>query len=257
MALRHLCLLALALVCSVAGHATVSWPAMRFNPSAPKYCPWCQGSATKCDPKFSHAQCLPPSPCWGDKPGTMIPQQYFGKWKAHVMPDRKPWVATGVGGIPTWCPGDVVPIRTFLNADHNGAYRWESQLAAPGRETEKAFANITSWKSINMDPDTDYYASNGVTKLTPGKCYPPGKCAAWGASCSHCRNNVFSSTSLKLPSSMPAGQTVLRWFWYGAMTTAGVHVHGPEHSLFVNCKDIVVGTAEQCQARKAHNDTLV
>merc|ERR1711865_859935 len=75
---------------------------------------------------------------------------------------------------------------------------------------------------INMDPDTDYYASNGVTKLTPGKCYPPGKCAAWGASCSHCRNNVFSSTSLKLPSSMPAGQTVLRWFWYGAMTTAGL-----------------------------------
>ena len=35
-----------------------------------------------------------------------------------------------------WCPGRTLPIRYYINADHNGVYRWESQLAAPGEEKE-------------------------------------------------------------------------------------------------------------------------
>lgn len=182
----------------------------------------------------------------------MIPQKYFGKWKDHVMPDGSPWIASGEGGIPLWCPGDVMPIHVFVNADHNGVFRWESQLAAPGMEKEEAFANFTEWRSINQDASADYYASDGKTKLQPGKCIAPGKCREWSPSCPHCRNNVFSNATLTIPQTMPAGKTVLRWIWYGAMTPDGERVHGPEHSLFVNCKDIVVGTAEQCRKSSRH-----
>jgi hypothetical protein len=186
----------------------------------------------------------------------MVAKQSFGKWKNLVGPDGTPWIDgsdmgqlknESEGAIPIWCPGDVVRTHTFVNADHNGVYRWESQLAAPGKETEKGFANFTSWNSVNQDPAADFYASDGTTKLSPGRCYAPGKCATWTPKCSHCRNNVFSNTTLTLPSNMPAGPTVLRWFWYGAMQIDGERVNGPERSLFVNCKDIVVGTAEQCQ----------
>lgn len=258
MALLDQSLLSLALVSVVTGHGTVTRPAMRENPSMRTlYCPWCQGSREACDPT-STRKCSPPTPCWGAKPGTMILKKYFGKRKDVVMPDGTPWIATGEGSIPTWCPGDVVPVHTFVNADHNGVYRWESQLASPGKETEKAFVNFTSWASINQDPNADFYAEDGKTKLTPGKCYKPGKCVDWSPHCAHCRNNAFFNTSLTIPSNMPAGETVLRWFWYGAMTTDGVRVHGPEHSLFVNCKDVVIGTAEQCRkSRKANYDTLV
>jgi len=258
MGLLDMFLLACALVPAVTGHGTVSSPAMRENPSLRSlYSPWSQGGKNACDPT-STEKCSPPTPCWGDEPGTMIQRKDFGKRQDLLLPDGTPWVATGNGSTPTWCPGDVVPIHTYVNADHNGVYRWESQLAAPGAETEKAFVNFTSWKSVNQDPDADFYASDGITKLAPGKCYKPGECETWAPTCPHCRNDVFSSTSLTVPSSMPAGETVLRWFWYGAMNTDGVRVHGPEHSLFVNCKDIIVGTPEQCShARKAKKDILV
>lgn len=250
-------LMAVALAPIVAGHGTVAFPAMRENPSQRSlYCPWCQGSQFQCDPTTSH-KCSPPTPCWGDKPGTLIEKKYFGKWKDLVMSDGKPWIAEGEGSIPVWCPGDVIPVHTYINADHNGVYRWESQLASPGKETEEAFTNFTSWKSVNQDPEADFYASNGITKLTPGKCYKPGKCDKWSPSCPHCRNNVFSNTSLTIPSNMPAGKTVLRWIWYGAMTVAGARVHGPEHSLFVNCKDIIVGSPEQCRQSRNKLYTLV
>lgn len=258
MALHTLFLVAAVLVSVVAAHGTVSQPAMRENPSLRTlYSPWSQGAKNACDPT-STKPCSPPTPCWGAKPGTMIQQKYFGERKDLTMPDGTPWIAAGNGSMPTWCPGDVVPIHIYVNADHNGVYRWESQLASPGREVEAAFANITSWKSVNQDPDTDFYASDGITKLTPGKCYKPGKCETWAPTCPHCRNDVFAKTSLTIPRTMQAGATVLRWFWYGAMTTDGVRVHGPEHSLFVNCKDIIVGTAERCrQSRMAKPDMVV
>lgn len=254
-------LLLFSLISTATSHGTVSSPAMRENPSLrTPYSPWSQGSKTQCDdtePGSTHL-CRPPTPCWGDKPGTMIPKKYFGRWQDLVMPDGKPWIATGEGSIPTWCPGDVISVHTYIHADHNGVFRWESQLAAPGEETEEAFVNFTSWKSINQDPDGEFYAADGTTKLTPGKCYEPGTCKDWLPSCPHCRNNAFSKASLTIPSNMAAGQTVLRWIWYGATTTDGVSVHGPEHSLFVNCKDIVVGTAEQCrQSRTSNLDVLV
>jgi len=258
MAPLQLLLLILALL-SLEGadaHGTVTKPAMRYNPSKGRYCPWCQGSQTSCvqDPE----KCAPPTPCWGGIPGSQISKQFFGKWKNHVGPDGKPWidgseVEQTANSIPIWCPGDAISTHTFVNADHNGVYRWESQLASPGRETEQKFVNFTSWKSVNQDSDADFYASDGTTKLIPGKCYKPGKCAQWTPKCSHCRNKVFSNTTLTLPSNMPSGQTVLRWFWYGAMKTSGERVTGPEHSLFVNCKDIVVGTTEQCSSANRTN----
>lgn len=231
---------------------------MRENPSLRTlYSPWSQGAKNACDPTTTE-KCAPPTPCWGDKPGSMIQKKHFGERQDLHLPDGTPWVATGNGSTPTWCPGDVVPIHTYVNADHNGVYRWESQLATPGAETEKAFVNFTSWKSVNQDPDTDFYASDGITKLTPGKCYKPGKCETWSPTCSHCRNDAFSRTSLIVPTDMPAGETVIRWFWYGAMTIDGLRVHGPEHSLFVNCKDIIVGTPEQCRrAGKERRNILV
>merc|ERR1711865_1246625 len=117
-------------------HGTVTKPAMRYNPSKGRYCPWCQGSQTSCvqDPE----KCAPPTPCWGGIPGSQISKQFFGKWKNHVGPDGKPWidgseVEQTANAIPIWCPGDAISTHTFVNADHNGVYRWESQLASPGR----------------------------------------------------------------------------------------------------------------------------
>jgi hypothetical protein len=230
---------------NVTGHGTVTKPAMRQPAKGKEYCPWCQGSQNRGNNP------LPPSPCWGDVPGTMVAKKYFGKkYKDVVDSDGAPWIVDSQQNesIPIWCPGDAIRTHTLVTADHNGVYRWESQLAAPGKETESAFKNFTSWKSVNQDPDTDFYASDGTSKLLPGKCYPPGRCETWTPKCGHCRNSVFSKTTLTLPSTMPAGPIVLRWFWYGAMTTGGERVtDGPEQSLFVNCKDIVVGTVEQCQ----------
>jgi len=51
-----------------------------------------------------------------------------------------------------------------------------------------------------------------------------------------------------LPASLPPGDTIFRWIWYGAMTVDGKRVVGPEASLFVNCKDVVIGTPEQCKS---------
>jgi len=63
----------------------------------------------------------------------------------------------------------------------------------------------------------------------------------------HCRDNSLAETTLTIPESMPAGQTVIRWLWYGAMKTDGTRVTGPEHSLFLNCFDVTIGTHEQCK----------
>ena len=98
------------------------------------------------------------------------------------------WSRQQKPSLSFWCPGDVIPTHTFVNADHNGVYRWESQLAAPGRELEQKFVNFTSWKSVNQNPDADFYASDAsdgttCTKLVPRKCYKPGKCAQWTAKC--------------------------------------------------------------------------
>lgn len=250
--------LALYAVPIATAHGTITLPAMREPAGRAAWCPWCQGSLDRCNPS-STSSCAPPTPCLSGTPGTTIPSKYFGKWKDVLGPGGTPWIdgsdvgqqknTSQQGPVPVWCPGDTVTTHTFVTADHNGVYRWESQLAAPGKETEKGFANFTSWKSVNQDADTDYYASDGTTLLSPGECYAPGKCRTWNPQCGHCRNDVFSKTTLTLPSNIPAGQTVLRWFWYGAMKTDGERVTGPEHSLFVNCKDIIVGTADQCQHR--------
>ena len=42
---------------------------------------------------------------------------------------------------PVWCPGQKITYRYYINADHNGVYRWEAQhVSAPGDETEVSTA---------------------------------------------------------------------------------------------------------------------
>jgi len=245
-------LLALVSATVAAGHGTVTLPAMRNNPTiSGGWCPWCQGEQDFCDPTDTKP-CAPPTPCWSATPGsTVSPSKYNDLGKINA-PDGTPWVdQTGdTGKVTTWCPGQTVPYRIYINADHNGVVRWESQLAAPGAETEEGFNNFTEWKRFNNDPDMKYYTKDGQL-LEPDTCTRGNGArdengVPWTPEVAHCRDDVFGETTLTLPADMPAGQTVFRWFWYGAMKTDGTRVMGPEHSLFANCVDIVVGTPEQC-----------
>jgi len=172
------------------------------------------------------------------------PDKWSGK-QGLLAPDGTPWIdpTGGTGKVTTWCPGTTVPFRFYSNADHNGVVRWESQLASPGAETEEGFKNFTDWVSFNNDPATNYYTKDGE-KLQPDVCSSVD--VPWAPEVGHCRDDVFAETTLTLPADMPAGQTVFRWFWVGAMKTDGTRVNGPEPSLFANCVDIVVGTPEQC-----------
>ena len=120
----------------------------------------------------------------------------------------------------------------FINADHNGVYRWESQLAQPGHERENSFRPFSGWRSINADNATEYYNSTSLKRIPTGWC--PSKLVAWTPRVAHCRDNVFAETAMLLPSHLPPGPTVVRWIWFGAMTVNGTRVTGPEHSLFVN-----------------------
>ena len=120
----------------------------------------------------------------------------------------------------------------FINADHNGVYRWESQLAQPGDETEKGFRPFSNWRRINTDAATNYYNITTLKRIPSGWC--PTKLTPWTPEVAHCRDNVFAETSTVLPRNLPPGPTVVRWIWFGALTTNGTRVNGPEHSLFVN-----------------------
>jgi len=114
----------------------------------------------------------------------------------------------------------------------------------PGEEREDAFKSFTEWKSINMDPDTTYYDIDGITPLKPGICKGG---VAWSPNVGHCRDNNLYKSTFTLPTNLPTGDSIFRWLWYGAMTTDGKHVVGPEDSLFVNCKDVIIGTPQQCR----------
>eukprot|EP00406_Dinophysis_acuminata_P059047 CAMPEP_0179281670 /NCGR_PEP_ID=MMETSP0797-20121207/37276_1 /TAXON_ID=47934 /ORGANISM="Dinophysis acuminata, Strain DAEP01" /LENGTH=253 /DNA_ID=CAMNT_0020990391 /DNA_START=60 /DNA_END=818 /DNA_ORIENTATION=- len=209
--------------------------------------PVVQGDQVLCDPKtHPGSRCTPPSPCWHASEGTSIPPDQFGAAKTLRTAEGNLWVSKDGGGGRSvcWFPGQTVTIHVMLVADHNGVYRWESQLAAPGEEAEGAFKNFTPWRSVNNDPDTNYYDTDGVTPLVPGNCSTsPSK---WSPHVAHCRDNTWGQTSLKVPLDMPAGRTVVRWLWYGAMTTGGQRLGGGEHSLFVSCADVTVGTPAQC-----------
>lgn len=236
------------------GHGTVTLPAMRNNPTiSGGWCPWCQGEQDFCNPSDTNP-CNPPSPCWGATPGETVGPDKFNDFNKVPSPDGTPWIdqTGGTDKVTMWCPGKTVPIRFYINADHNGVVRWESQLAAPGSETEEGFKNFTSWVSFNNDPATKYYDKDGITLLKPDTCTWASfnntldLGVPWTPEVAHCRDDVWAESLLTLPADFPTGQTVFRWFWYGAMKTDGTRVMGPEHSLFANCADIVVGTPEQC-----------
>lgn len=240
------------------GHGTVTLPAMRDNPTAKDgWCPWCQGEMQYCkDADMAH--CAPPSPCWGATPGeTVSPRKFFGYFNGNPRhPDGSHWIDQSGGVLqpkPVWCPGTTKTIRYYINTDHNGVFRWETQRAEPGAETEEAFSNITSWVSVNnyLAYDggilTNYY--NAIEK--GNHMIPSGKCVSrddWTNDNENCLNDVFAETTLKLPSNMEPGQTVFRWRWFGAMDADAHMIDGPERSLFVNCLDVEVGTPAQCSA---------
>jgi len=220
------------------GHATITKPAMRSNPSAGEYCPWCQGSQVECS---GTTFCKPPSPCWGAK-GPTVGNRFFSGYSSLKDDNGDYWVEQTDGNDtrPVWCPGESIPYAIYINADHNGIYRF--QMASS--ETESAFKDITSWKSINMD-DEPYYDSDGITQLKPGVCKGG---AAWSPAVEHCRDNTLYKSTFTVPTNQPAGNTIFRWIWYGAMTIDGQPVTGPEKSLFVNCKDVIIGSAQQCRS---------
>jgi hypothetical protein len=135
-----------------------------------------------------------------------------------------------------------------------GVWFWESQQAAPGEEREGEFVRITPHTSVNNYVKdgkelANYFSSeDGVTKIEAGSCKDG---AAWSWSRDQCMPGMFAETTLVLPTDMHRGETVMRWRWYGAMDESGTFVADSvaERSLFVSCKDVIVGTAEQCSAR--------
>jgi hypothetical protein len=151
-----------------------------------------------------------------------------------------------------WCPGDKIPIRYYVFTDHNGVWQWEAQRASPGEEVEENFSMITERISVNNYVKNNvslanYFMDDGVTPIPAGSCEDGSE---WKVTNNECMNQMFAETTLELPLDMPAGETVLRWRWFGSMDTSGRVVDGnAERSLFLNCKDVVIGTADQCAAR--------
>jgi hypothetical protein len=225
------------------GHATIINPAFRFNPTVSDgWCAWCQGSQIECQ---NQAFCPVPTPCWGAPGPTTVAAKYFSGFQNTKDKNGNYWIDQTGGNdtVPVWCPSQTISFNTFLNADHNGIFQFQLAPGKPGEEKEELFKPFTQWKSINNDANTTYYAQDGVTPLKPGMC---AQNVPWSPSVGHCRDNSYYQSTFTLPASAAPGPSILRWIWYGAMTVDGKRVVGPEDSLFVNCKDIIIGTPAQC-----------
>jgi len=216
---------------------------MRFNPNVNGgWCSWCQGNQVACTDTIF---CDPPTPCY-DAPGPLtIASKYFSSFANLKDPNGNYWIdqTNGSDVEPVWCPSQTIDYSFYNNADHNGIYQFQIMAGKPGDEKESGFKNFTSWKSINNDPDTTYYKEDGVTPYMTGICTNG---AAWTPETAHCRDNAFWKSSFQLPADLTPGNYIFRWIWYGAMTLDLKRVNGPEPSLFVNCKDIIIGTPQQC-----------
>jgi len=240
-------MLVASMVTQAAAHASLSMPAMRAGVES-AYCPWCQGTQEACDPTPS-VPCIPEKPCWTTPSGgTVSPNKYGQDFSSLMAPDGTPWVDPNGGPSQppaVWCPGQSYPIRYYVNADHNGVFRWESQRSSPGAETEANFRNFSDWYSFGGNPEAKYY-NHGTELLAPGICGNGGD--EWSNDMGHCQDDVWVETRVSIPSNMEVGETVVRWMWYGCMDTQMNRHHRCELSMFVNCLDVVIGTAEQCGA---------
>jgi len=240
------CIVVLQHASTAAGHAAITVPAARSVPAEP-YCPWCHGKQD-----FSTAEDLPkpPSPCWHASGAPNTPDK-FNDMADLKDPEGSFWVDHGASEAPVWCPGSSIDISMYIHADHNGIYRWESQLAKPGAEVEASFENFTSWQSINHDANTEYYLiTDGKTHVGLDECPGVQNHSPWAPEVEGCKAETFAKTSMVLPDNLAAGPTVIRWLWYGGRDLEGKRVTGPEPSLFINCLDVVIGSAEQCSAPK-------
>jgi len=225
------------------GHGALITPAMRANPSVNGgWCPWCQGDQIECSNKLF---CAPPSPCWGAPGPTTVKANVFSGFSGLKDNHGDFWIdqTGGDDAKPIWCPSETISYNVLLYADHNGIFQFQTMPGKPGQEKEDLFKPITGWKSINNDNATTYYDTDGITPLKPGICKGG---IPWSPQVGHCRDFTFYKSSFTLPASLPPGDTIFRWVWYGAMTVDGQPVVGPEKSLFVNCKDVTIGTPQQC-----------
>jgi hypothetical protein len=216
------------------------------------------------DDASAAADCHPATPCWGSTGPTTVHRSKFD-WIGNTKhPDGSYWVEEGGSDErPTYCPGQSIPIRYYVHSDHNGAFRWEAQQAEPGQEQEDQFQPITEFISVNnyvKDGQNlaNYFMAEGTLGTTQ---IPNGYCkdgSAWSPQHDQCMNYMFAETTLDLPTNMPTGNVVLRWRWHGSTATDGsVVTNGnAEKSLFINCKDVVIGSPEVCMAR-AQNLTMV
>lgn len=210
---------------------------MRANDMSP-YCPDCQGDQVGCSAS-GPVGCVPVTPCYGATPASLVTPDKFNGLKNATAPDGTPWIEQNPSKT-TWCPGETYAIRYHILADHNGVYRWESSLGAPGSETEESFVPFTDWVSFNADANTKYYHEDS-TEWDINSCIN----GSWSPHVTHCKDQAFAETHLTIPSNLPQGETVVRWIWFGALQTDGTPAVGPEPSLFANCVDIVVG-GESC-----------
>jgi len=225
------------------GHGAVINPAFRANPNVNGgWCQWCQGDqVNSCDKTY----CDPPSPCYKAPGPKTAAASAFSGYTGLKDASGQYWIDQTGGNdtVPVYCPGQTVHFSVLNYADHNGIYQFQTMPGGPGQEKEGSFKAISEWKSINMDQETTYYDIDGVTTLKPGICKGG---IAWSPSVGHCRDFSLFKSSFTVPSNLPTGPTILRWIWYGAMTVDGKKVVGPEPSLFVNCKDVVIGSSGQC-----------
>jgi len=224
------------------GHGTIVKPAMRANPTISSgWCPWCQGDQAECAQPF----CTAPSPCWGAPGPTTVGVSRFSGYTGLKDSNGEYWIdqTDGNDTRPIYCPGETFHYSVLLTADHNGIHQFQTMQGKPGSEKEQLFKPISGWKTINNEDDITYYLIDGITPQKPGTCKSG---VAWKPEIGHCRDDTLYKDSITLPANLPPGDTILRWVWYGGMTVDGKKVIGPEHSLFVNCKDIIIGTPQQC-----------
>lgn len=242
------------------GHGAIVSPAMRFPAEEYSYCPFCQGEQTACE-GLEPWQCVPASTCFGAKGAQTVPRSHFPVSIRDLKhADGSYWIDEhgGTSNIPVYCPGDTIPTRYYINADHNGYWHWESQLAAPGEEVEFEWTMISERISVNNYVRNgvqyaNYFASSdGLSTIPAGTC-TGSQGLDWRRDYAHCMDNMFAEVNLTLPANMSPGATVLRWRWYGGVDENGMAVSDdsqpPEKSLFVNCKDIHIGTPDECTAR--------
>lgn len=94
----------------------------------------------------------------------------------------------------------------------------------------------------------NYFMSDGLTQIPNGYCWSGD---VWSPKTDGCMSYMFAETTLELPTSLQEGDVVIRWRWHGSTDTDGKILvdAASERSLFINCKDVIIGSPEVCASR--------